>query len=68
MYYCEKSMGKLKLVKKVSLHILVSPELDRALTEASLRERRTKTEIAEEALRKYLGLPPESQSEEAQSE
>ncbi len=47
-------MAKLSLVKKVSLHILLDQDIDRMLSEMAYREKRTKTEIIEEALRMYF--------------
>ncbi len=47
-------MTRLKMIKKVGIHVLVDPEIDKALNELALATRRTKTSIVEEAIKQYL--------------
>ncbi len=59
---CDK-MAKLSLVKKVQTHVLLDPILDKMLTEEALKERRTKTELIEEALRLYFSQKQKTEEE-----
>ncbi len=56
-------MAKLSLMKKVNIHILLDQEVDKLLTETAYKERRTKTEIIEEALRLYFSQKPKLEEE-----
>jgi hypothetical protein len=59
-----KEVGKIKMKKKVGIHVLLEQETDIALNEYVLKSGRKKGEIIEEAIRKYLGLPPLQKKEE----
>jgi len=47
-------MAKITLEKKVNLHIMLDQETDKLLTKTAYEERKTKTQIIEEALKAYF--------------
>ncbi len=49
-----ENMAKITLEKKVNLHIMLDQETDKLLTKTAYEERKTKTQIIEEALKAYF--------------
>ncbi len=50
----DKKMGKIKLEKKVGIHVLITPELDKWISETAYKMQKTRTEIITTALIWYL--------------
>ncbi len=63
-------MGKIKLIKKVGIHVLLDQSLDQWLSETAYKTQKTRTEIITDALTQYLSSvnpkPIEKKAEESE--